>query len=174
MSSRAQYLLKIGGSLESKLTREEVEKQVTPALAGIFDKPDEKNATGVAGNPNSGGWPLGFLLQDYCRCQWDFRVDQPYPQDRPQEFTLSFRAEIHHVRDGSLFDNREQMLTEVAWFYNYRKYDWWKDLNKKLVDANVNLLMAFKQEKVKKEEVGPFTRIIWFQDWQWYCGNSGS
>lgn len=170
MASRSQYVLRIGGTLEvpGKSTTTQVGKRVTSALGNLFSKPDSKEGTAAPGT-KGGQWPTGFLLNDYCLCQWDFRVDQLYPEDRPREFTLSFRAEVHHVRNGSLFDNKAEMLKEVAWFYHYRDYGWWKDLLGKLEIANAAL-----QEEFEPQKICPFDRIIWFQDWQWYCGNSGS
>lgn len=156
MASRGQYLLRIGGRLEGNFK----ESDVLEALGDIFDAPTKEPA-GVPGKKDAGGWPEGFILVGYKACQWDLKVDNPHPD----QTMVSFRAEIHHTFPNSLYQNRVEMLKHVEWFYYYREYKWWKDLNKKLKDANGSVQKRFKQHCPPER--------IWFRDWQWYCGNGG-
>jgi hypothetical protein len=156
MASRGQYLLRIGGRLTGKHSKD----AVRAALGGLFDKPAK--GEGVPGQKDTGAWPGGFWLAGYEACLWDTRIDYPHPE----ETMISFRAEIHHTFDDSLYQNRVEMLRHVEWFYHYREYRWWKDLKQKLEDRNKSLQGTFKQQPCIPER-------LWFRDWQWYCGNGG-
>lgn len=155
MASRGQYLLRIGGRLRGDVQ----ERAVRRMLGGIFDEP-KGPGRGVPGETNVGGWPAGFILRNYIPCQWQLSIDHP----RRNETMIGFRAEIHHTLPGSLFDNRQIMLPQVRWFYNYRRYRWYRELIERLNGINANLTGEFRQALVER---------VWFRDWQWYCGNGG-
>lgn len=155
MASRGQYLLRIGGRLNGKFEN----KDVLSELGSVFKEPGV--GVGVPEEYDTGGWPNGFILKGYTTCQWSLIVDYPYPT----ETMISFRAEVHHTFPNTLFDNRIEMLKHVHWFYHYRKYLWWRELNEKLVQLNKSLASRFKQTCIPER--------IWYRDWQWYCGNGG-
>lgn len=167
MASRAQYTLKVGGRLKGNLGKTAFDK-IEEKLDKIF-----KSATaGTAAfdNEPGDGWPKGFILKNYSVCQWALSLDKPYepkhPDDKEKyknysaEVMVTFRAEVHHNREGSLFLNRLDMLPDVKWFYHYRNYKWHTELMEKLDELN-------------EEFKDVLTERIWFRDWQWYCGNGG-
>ena len=157
MASRGQYMLKIAGRLDGAFK----EPDVKEALGTIFSEPGK--GEGVPDKLQTGGWPLGFVLMGYTACQWDLKVDNPHPD----QTMITFRAEIHHTFPNSLYQNKDEMLRHVKWFYHYRDYRWWQELSAKLdQEANPALLSRFKQTPCLRER-------LWFRDWQWYCGNGG-
>jgi len=167
MASRAQYTLKIGGRLKAE-AGEKSFRNLKTKLDGIFAPAGA--GTGAFDNEPGDGWPKGFVLKNYSVCQWQLSLDKPYKPEHPEdkkkyakyseEVMVTFRAEVHHTRQGSLFLNRLYMLPDVNWFYHYRKYLWHKELMEKLEKLNND----FKDDLIEK---------IWFRDWQWYCGNGG-
>lgn len=157
MASRAQYVLKIAGRLDGAFAPREVED----ALEGLFDAPSAEE--GLPDKMDTAGWPNGFVLVGYRRCQWDLAIDHPHAN----QTMITFRAEIHHTLPNSLYQNRVEMLRHVHWFYHYRDYRWWTELSARLEnEANPALLSRFKQTPCLRER-------LWFRDWQWYCGNGG-
>jgi len=169
MSSRAQYVIKIGGRLKEKLGAAKLDK-IKDDLDDIFK--EVSSGTGAFSNEPGDGWPKGFILKNYSVCSWDLSLDEPYepihPDDKKnnkyknysEEVMVTFRAEIHHKREGSLFFNRLDMLPDVSWFYHYRKYLWHKQLTEKLAAFHGK----YEDSVIEK---------VWFRDWQWYCGNGG-
>jgi hypothetical protein len=167
MASRAQYMLKIGGRLKgdaSAKTFKDIKERLDDIFAPI------SAGTGAFTDEPGDGWPKGFILKNYSVCQWALSLDKPHKPEHPEdkktyktyseEVMVTFRAEVHHNREGSLFLNRLYMLPDVNWFYHYRKYLWHEQLMEKLEELNDE----FKNILIEK---------IWFRDWQWYCGNGG-
>lgn len=165
MPSRSNYLLVIAG----RLKEDEVEgESMTEIQAEFGPKPDEY--AGVAATPEEleeaerskvtlgEGWAKGFVLSKYKVCDWR-RDAERYGKDT----LFTFRAEIHHTRGKSLFDNREEMLREVSWFYNYRLYTWYAHLAARLRKLNQKLAAENKL-------IAPIS----FSVYQWYCGNGGN
>jgi len=74
---------------------------------------------------------------------------------------IHFRAEAHHILNGTLFGNKDRMIPDVRWFYEGPEYRWHSELRARLDEWN--------------QKIGDANRIdqIWFRDWQWYCGNGG-
>lgn len=178
MSSRAQYLLKIGGRLQARKTKDLTDalvKDLKKDLAVVFKNPGP--GTGAFKSKPGAGWPEGFVLAGYKVCQWDVSVDRPFepshPDDEkakegasktkdpwPEDVMVTFRGEIHRSHEGSLFLNRHSMIPDVQWFYHYRYYLWHSQLKQELGTLN-------------KKYAPDLIERIWFRDWQWYCGNSG-
>jgi len=175
MASRGQYLLKIGGRLRGN-TEPRVLADLRARAASIFADPDTRGTAAFDNRPGD-GWTRGFILVDFAVCQWTLSIDGPYepndPQDIrqrdedrrngrawPDEIMLTFQAEVHHTRDGSLFLNRRRMIPEVKWFYNYRRYRWHAELSQALNELN----HTFQASLIER---------VWFRDWKWYCGNGG-
>jgi hypothetical protein len=157
MASRAQYFLRIGGRLSVKQEKKDIEGM----FAGIFGtRPKDGSGTGARENEPGDNWPIGFVLKDYSVCQWKLSIDHPWPN----ETMIDFRAEVHHIRDGTLYSNKQKMIKEVEWFYHYRDYKWHDDLTKRLEAVNTQLTSKFKKDVIER---------FWFRDWQWYCGNGG-
>jgi hypothetical protein len=101
-------------------------------------------------------WPDGFVLHDYHVCAWDFRIEEA-----SFETIVSFRGEVHHILEGTLYGNRGSMIPDVRWFYEGPEYRWHEMLRAKLEEWNTRIAEANRIER------------IWFRDWQWYCGNGG-
>jgi hypothetical protein len=173
MASRAQYTLKIAGRLKEDIAPTALNK-IKGDLKDIFKSVSSGAGTGAfsdeLGDELGDEWPKGFVLKNYKVCQWELKLDKPHKPEHPddkkkykdfsEEVMVTFRAEVHHTRDGSLFMNRLYMLPEVNWFYHYRKYLWHKQLTEKLAKFNEE----YKSHLIEK---------VWFRDWQWYCGNGG-
>ena len=168
MASRAQYMLKIGGRLRGDKAGLKAFAPLKTRLTKIFAPIGA--GTGAFGDKPGDGWPKGFILKNYSVCQWDLSLDRPHRPEHPkdkkayrkysEEVMVTFRAEVHHNRQGSLFLNRLYMLPDVNWFYHYRKYLWHTQLTEKLNQLNRD----FQKDLIER---------IWFRDWQWYCGNGG-
>lgn len=154
MPSRASYLLIIAGRLRGHpRTNTGIIKQIQ----GLFAPPRGRGTGGPAAREAE--WPRGFVLRGYNVCVWSAEADAYGPNRNETLFT--FRAEIHHSRPGTLYDNRRNMVPEVRWFYNYRRYRWHRDL--------INRLRRVNEEIAKGKLIVP----IWFCAYQWYCGNGG-
>lgn len=168
MPSRANYVLLLAGRLKG----DQVGSKIMNEIQAAFPKPEPKEYAGAAATDEElkqaeknndklgAGWPGGFVLKDYKVCDWRAKPER-YGQ---YETLFAFRAEIHHTREKSLFDNRETMLRHVSWFYNYRLYTWHGDLVKTLQDLNT---------MIKKHKEDLLIAPIWFSSYQWYCGNGG-
>lgn len=163
MPSRASYLLIIAGRLKGDpSTNSRIVSQINAEFADPPRAGAGEPAPPGAKLPYGAGWPEGFVLKDYKICVWSRDADAYGP--KRDETLYTFRAEIHHSRPGSLYDNRIAMLPEVGWFYNYRDYRWHVDLIEKLRRVN---------EKIAKENKEKLIAPIWFCAYQWYCGNGG-
>jgi len=157
MPARGSYLLKIAGKLQGDLVKSALVKQVERE----FPRPPGPGK----GDPDSipgPGWPEGFVLKEYQVCDWVVETELDTASPTPATL-FTFRAEVHHSRTGSLYDNRDRMLKEVRWFYHYREYQWHKDLLKLLTKLN---------ERIEKE--AKLVEKITYCHWQWYCGDGGS
>lgn len=150
MPSRATYILKIHGRLTvAPGSDPQTETDFKKDFEELFPKP-------VAPAPD-GNWPAGFLLEGYQICHWEPRVESAC---EGKYTLLDFRAEINSFKTGQLFDNRNTLLEDVAWFYSYAIKKWHRDLRDQLVGFNDKWRSVILDE-------------VWFRDWQWYCGNGG-
>lgn len=140
MPTHSSYLLRLmGTTTDSKLAG---------AFTQFFGSRPHHDA-GVPDQKPGQGWPDGFLLQGYETCVWE-PGEEPAPDG--QGTLLSFRAEAHRIRSGSLFANRATMVPEVQWFYHSLEYRWHMDLKAWLQQSGY---------------------AIKFHTWQWYCGDGG-
>lgn len=159
MPSRSSYLLIISGRLKGDPQKNE---NIIKKVKAKFPEPGRpyvgRPAKAKDKKPYGAGWPQGFVLADYGVCVWRPQAEA-YGRGETQ---FTFRAEIHHSRPGTLFANRAQMLPEVRWFYNYRRYKWHYQLVETLREVN--------EEIVPK---GLLIEPIWLRTYQWYCGNGG-
>ncbi len=160
MPSRASYLLVIAGRLDgTPNSNASIISQINKQLAEPPPGPGAGERAVGQQTPYGVGWPEGFVLREYDVCVWGAEADEYGPKRDQTLYT--FRAEIHHSRPRSLYDNREAMLPHVEWFYGYRDYQWHVDLINRL--GNVN-------GKIAREKL---IEPIWFCAYQWYCGNGG-
>lgn len=111
-------------------------------------------------------WPSGVLLKNYKPALWLSRAEQLDTTfmgtlgGAPVVTQLTFHMQLIGIFEGSLFSNREVMIDEVQWFYNYCRYPWLMDL-KKLIKA-LNADLAASVTVINAVDV---------RDWKWYCGN---
>jgi hypothetical protein len=167
MSSRANYWLKVTGTLEGELSGAEL-KEVTEAFQNVFpSEPPEKPAP-------LGDWPVGFCFPDgpdgyrwptYRVYIWDSSVEtlpfRTVRRARPLTL-LNFHAELGCVRPLSLYQNYEDMKREVEWFYSYCRQNWYLDMMRKIEQLNGRLF-----------EMGKLRDWVDVRDWCWGCGNGG-
>lgn len=163
MPSRSSYLLIVSGRLKGNLEKEKNISTIVEKIKEKFQKPQRPYRGKPAGPKEKrlygAGWPQGFVLENYGVCVWSPEAE-PYGRD---ETKFTFRAEVHHSRPRTLYDNRDEMLPEVKWFYSYRDYKWHYELIETLREVN--------EEIVRKELL---IEPIWLHTYQWYCGNGGN
>ncbi len=159
MASRASYVLRVGGRLKG--TRDNY-SPIVGEMQEFFKQQPASNKIVARDNKPGPHWPDGILLHDYEMCTWDFKAEEEYKDYKEYAATvISFRAEAHHILNGTLYTNRSVMIPDVQWFYHSPEYQWHMDLKKKLQEWN---------EKIGQEKMFCW---IWFHEWQWYCGNGG-
>lgn len=171
MPSRAMYELKISGLLSGLKTDNTAQSQ---AFLDRFpmNPPPVVPAIALAINwiASTGPWPAGFLLPGYEIARWDSVIEE-WPRERvglkqdpgsERTTALTFHAQVTRTVPGPLFENREIMLKEVDWFYNYCLRPWHQDLRIKVKALNDALAGS-----------GRVLSAVDFRDWKWYCGNGG-
>jgi hypothetical protein len=147
MTSRATYVLRVHGRLRGAPGDN---RDAEDEFRRLFERPDGPDPT------RTGKWPDGLWLEGYEICHWRASVE-PAARDYT---LLDFRAEVNSIRSGQLYDNRDAMLQDVSWFYQYAEQNWHMDLVQQLSEFN-----SRRNEIIVDE--------LWFRDWQWYCGNGG-
>jgi hypothetical protein len=161
----AWYELRLTGTLGGPASENQ---DLIEAFRTVF--PSDPPATpGPEGWNELFGWPTGFLLPGYKPTRWISAADDVPSQVSKQAMggfavvtLLTFQVEMFATFPGTLFINKDHMLKEVAWFYNYCNLAWYTDLKRKVNQLNELL-----------ERSGRLIGRVDFRDWKWYCGNGG-
>ena len=119
MPSRASYLLRVGGRLRGDLN---TNRGIVTEMKTFFAT---KPVQGVANWQDKPGapWPDRFVLKKYHVCAWDLK-----PEEEMSQTVVSFRAEVHHIQEGTLYGNKDRMIPDVRWFYEGPEYLWHREL----------------------------------------------